>query len=360
MKFIPKAILPPDLSQAKLLNDAALVLEKKLLNLNYQSLPLSDYGKRYYAYDLRKLTYMLQSYVFMILWAQYKSKKKFSELTLLDHGGGIGMLSLLAKLAGIKTVIHQDINLVISHDAKLISEQLGIQLDYFVTGNTNDFVAFANSNKLNLNIVGSRNVIEHVYDLNLFFEEISKIESDKLIVFLSTTANEKNPLVNWYTKKQQRIYEQKGSPVAWGEKKIDPENSGINQRKRIIETAFPSLSETEKMKLAKATRGRIKEDVIADVKKYIDSGVFPKELKHPTNTCSPESGSWVEHLLPLIDYKVMIEKNNFTFDYINGFYNTNYHQKILNWITPLVNFKIKIFGKRGTFLSPFISMVAER
>lgn len=360
MKFIPKAILPPDLSQAKHLNEAAEKLENILLNLDYKSLPLSDYGKRYYAYDLRKLRYMLQSYVFMLLWAQYNTQKKFSEITLLDHGGGIGMLSLLAKLAGCKTVIHQDINPVISEDAKRISTALGIQLDYFVTGNTEDFVAFVNSKKLNLNVLGSRNVIEHVYDLNAFFKACSAIESDKLLLFLSTTANEKNPLVNWYTKKLQRNFELKGNPVAWGEKKLDPEHSGLNQRRKIIANAFPDLPEDKVTSLAKATRGRMKSDVISDVNAYKQSGILPKELIHPTNTCSPESGSWVEHLLPLSEYENLIKKNNFRYGFINGFYNTSYAQFYLNWVTPMVNAGIKVLGKNGTFLAPFISILAEK
>ncbi|MBL0048717.1 MAG: hypothetical protein IPP32_11555 [Bacteroidetes bacterium] len=360
MKFIPKAFLPPDLSQASHLNAAAEKLEAMLLQLDYKSLNLSDYGKRYYAYDLRKLTYMLQSYVFMLLWAQYKSGKKFNELTLLDHGGGVGMLSLLAKLAGCKTVIHQDLNPVISADAKRIADTLNIPIDYFINGDTPEFVAFVNANKLNLNILGSRNVIEHVYDLNLFFTETAKIQSDKLILFLSTTANEKNPLVNTYTKGLQRKFELKGNPVAWGEKELDRENSGINQRKRIIKNAFPAIAETENLRLAAATRGRIKADIIADVQAYLKNGSMPIELAHPTNTCSPESGSWVEHLLPLNDYKAMLEQNGFKFDFINGFYNTNYPQAYLNLITPTINLAIRSLKKGGTFLAPFISIIGEK
>ncbi len=360
MKFIPNAQLPPDLSQATRLNAAAIQLEKFLVELDYKKLPLSDYGKRYYAYDLRKLTYMLQSYVFMLLWAQYKTKKSFSEMALLDHGGGIGMLSLLAKLAGVKTVVHQDLNPIISKDAECIANKLGVKIDHFVTGDTADFVEFVNQHQLNLNVLGSRNVIEHVYDLDLFFKATAKIKSDKLLLFLSTTANEKNPLVNWYTKKLQRNFELKGNPIAWGEKKLDPENSGMNQRKRIIKTAFPDLSDSEIIQLATATRGRIKADIIKDVQHFRESAVLPKSLKHPSNTCSPESGSWVEHLLPVDEYKRLMENNGFQFTLLNGFYNQNYPQTYLNLVTPLVNQSIKALGKNATFIAPFISLLGEK
>ncbi len=360
MKFLPKAILPPDLSQAVLLNDAATQLEQKLKTLHYKELALSDYGMRYYAYDMRKLTYMLQSYVFMLLWAQFKTQKKFSELCLLDHGGGIGMLSLLAKMAGVKTVIHQDLNPVISQDAKIIAKSLSVPIDYFVTGNTEDFVNFVNDKDLNLNIVGSRNVIEHVYDLDDFFAATNKINSDKLLLFLSTTANEKNPLVNRYTKRLQKNFELKGSPIAWGDKRIDPKNSGLQQRKRIIENAFPEIKEETVLALAKATRGKIKSDILVEVKHFLLSGKFPQELMHPTNTCQPDTGSWVEHLLPLSEYEFLINKNGFRFSYVNGFYNTHYSQHYLNWITPSVNFAICKLGKNATALAPFISLLAEK
>jgi hypothetical protein len=43
------------------INNAAGALEGRLRNLRCQDLPVSDYCKRYYAYDLRKLTFMLQA-----------------------------------------------------------------------------------------------------------------------------------------------------------------------------------------------------------------------------------------------------------------------------------------------------------
>jgi len=361
MKYVNKfAILPNDLSYAVTLNYAASILEEKLVALDYQSLDISEYGKRYYEFDLRKITYMLQSYVFMLLWSQNKTKKKLNDITLLDHGGGIGILSMLAKLAGIKTVIHQDINPTISNDAFIISKKLDIEIDYFITGTTKDFVTFVNTNNLNLNIVGSRNVIEHVYNVNQFFEETSNIKTDKLILFISTTANEKNPLVNYYTKNLQQSYEYKGSPIVWGSKEIDPKKSGLTERKRIITTNFDGLTQNEITLLTKLTRGLDKVDILNACKDYQATKTLPTLLKHATNTCVPETGSWVEQLIPLNDYKKMVEVNNFTFDFKNGFYNTNYQQKYLNIVTPFLNYIIKKLGNKGTFLSPFISIIAER
>ena len=105
MNFIYKNCkLPNEPALIQQLEIAAKLLDQKMQGLDYLALPISDYAKRYYAYDLRKLRYMLQSYCYLLLWSVNKSGKKIEEISMLDHGGGIGMLSLLAKCAGAKQV----------------------------------------------------------------------------------------------------------------------------------------------------------------------------------------------------------------------------------------------------------------
>src|SRR5882724_4671941 len=217
MKYFPPFTdYPKESPYLDIVNRSAEVLEEKLRSLDCQALPVSDYCKRYYAYDLRKITFMLQAYCIMLTSAIDLSGKKASEITLLDHGGGVGILSLLAKLSGIKMVIHQDIDPVISADARIIADKLGIPAEHYISGETKDFVEYVNQNNLNLNILGSRNVIEHIYSLDDFFKETSKIDSDRLVLYLNTTANAQNPLTNIYTQRLQRIYEHEGFSKEWG------------------------------------------------------------------------------------------------------------------------------------------------
>ena len=358
MKYFPSFTDYPKESQyLNVVNHSAEILEEKLRNLNCQELPVSDYCRRYYAYDLRKITFMLQAYCIMLVSAIELSRKEASQITLLDHGGGVGILSLLAKLSGIKTVIHQDIDPVISADARIIADHLGLPAEHYISGETKDFVEYVNRNNLNLNILGSRNVIEHIYNLDDFFNEISTINSDRLVLYLNTTANTQNPLTNIYTKRLQRIYEHEGFSEEWGSRKRDKNNAAMEMRKRIIREHISNLSSSEIEKLAANTRGKRKDDIIKYIDDYLATGVMTPALAHPTNTCDPHTGSWFEHLLPIGEYEKLIEKNGFEYSFKNGFYNLNYPQWYLNLITPVLNFKINLLRYWGIFLAPFITVI---
>jgi SAM-dependent methyltransferase len=356
--FPPFTDYPKDSPYCGTINAAAASLETKLRQLNYLDLDVSDYCKRYFRYDLRKITFMLQAYSIMLASAVQLSRKQPSEITLLDHGAGVGILSLLAKLIGVKTVIHQDIDPVISADAKLIAGQLGTPAEHYICGETKDFVDYVNANNLNLNIIGSRNVIEHIYDLEDFFREASRIKSDSLVLYLNTTANAQNPLINIYTKRLQRIYELEGFSAEWGSRQRDPNNAVLEVRKRIIKEYASALDDAEVEKLAKNTRGQRKDDIIKSVDAYIAHRAMPTPPSHPTNTCDPHTGSWFENLLPIGEYKNLIEKSGFAYAFKNGFYNVNYPQWYLNLITPVVNLNIKLLRTSGIFLAPFITLIA--
>src|SRR5262249_48247582 len=270
---------------------------------------------------------------------------------------GVGILSLLAKLSGIKTVIHQDIDPIISADAKIIADELGIPAEHYISGETKDFVDYVNRKDLNLNILGSRNVIEHIYDLDDFFNETAKINSDRLVLYLNTTANAQNPLTNIYTKRLQRIYEHEGFSEEWGSRKRDKKNAAMEVRKRIIQEYLGSLGESEIEKLARSTRGKRKDDIINCLDEYIATGLMTPALSHPTNTCDPNTGSWFEHLLAIEEYKKVVEASGFEYFFKNGFYNVQYPQWYLNLITPILNLKIKLLRSSGIFLAPFITII---
>jgi hypothetical protein len=355
--FPPFTDYPKESRYLNIVNRSAEILEGKLRNLKYQELPVSDYCKRYYAYDLKKITFMLQAYSIMLASAIQLSQKEPLEIALLDHGGGIGILSLLAKLSGIKTVVHQDIDPIISADARTIADQFGMPAEHYISGETKDFVEYVNRNNLNLNILGSRNVIEHIYDLDDFFKQTSNINSDRLVLYLNTTANSQNPLTNIYTKRLQRIYEHEGFSEEWGSRQRDKNNAAIEVRKKIIKEHISTLAEIEVEKLATSTRGKRKDDILKCVDDYTATGVMAPAPLHPTNTCDPNTGSWFEHLLPINEYRRLIEKNGFEYSFKNGFYNLNYPHWYLNLIAPILNFKIKLLNASGIFLAPFITII---
>lgn len=358
MKYFPPFTdYPKESPYLNIVNSSAELLEGKLRNLKYQELPISDYCKRYYDYDMKKITFMLQAYSVMLTSAIELARKEASKIVLLDHGGGVGILSLLAKLVGIGTVIHQDIDPVISADARIVADELGIPAEHYISGETRDFVEYVNRLNLNLDILGSRNVIEHVYDLDEFFGETSRIESDRLILYLNTTANAQNPLTNIYTRRLQRIYEHEGFSEEWGSRKRDKKNASIEVRKRIIGEHVGTLSDHEVERLAISTRGKRRDDILKAVDDYMATGVTGSAPAHPTNTCDPNTGSWFEHLLPVGEFRRLMEKNGFQYFAKNGFYNTNYRQWYLNLIAPVLNWQMRLLGNSGIVLAPFITVI---
>jgi hypothetical protein len=361
MKYVKKyAGLRYDTSVAAEVEQAAARLEALVQTLSLNDLSLSEYGQKYYAYDLRKLTFILQGYAYIILTAAGKLGKNYKDIAIIDHGGGIGLFSFFCKLLGIRTVIYNDFNPVVRADAERIACKLGLTIDHYTVGDAPELVAYIKKNGLTPRVLASRNVIEHVYDIDLFLKTIASIPSPELTIILSTTANVRNPMVSVYTRKAHKRYELVGSPVVWGSKKTIPGTACVDVRKKIIKEEFPTLNEKEYTQLAKQTRGSNVADILINTAVYISTGKLPVEIADPTNTCDPYTGSWVEHLVPLADYKQMAEKNGLSFEYSCGFYSTTYPQKLLNLVTPVLNLFIRMFGKRGLFLAPFMSLVLEK
>lgn len=361
MNFIHKdAILPATKEFNLRLEAAAAILEKKILELDIRSLPVSDYSQRYFTDYLRKLRYSLQSCNLIISWAVAKSGKEPEQITFVDNGGGVGILSFLAKQAGIKTVIYNDIYDVATKDAAVIANALEVSVDHFCVGDADQLVSFVKENELRVDIVASRNVIEHIYNLDVYFETVKNISDGPLVLFFATTANQKNPLVDIYTKRLHRTAEYKGKKAQWGQKQRDAILPYLLIRKNILKDEFPGLSDPELAKLAALTRGMMKEDIILAGKKFLETKQLPKQPAHPTNTCDPFTGNWMEHLVPIDEYQRLFRNNGFEFELINGFYNTGYKMKVLNLITPVINKFIKFLGRRAIFLSPFIGLMGTR
>lgn len=361
MKFIQQQIISPGNKELfQLIEKAATELEKQLLTLNIYDLPISDYTKQYYSDHLNKLRYSLQASCFLLLQAIHDTGKKPEQLILVDNGGGVGIFSFLAKKAGISTVIFNDIYDVSCKDAVVIAKHLGISIDHYITGDVDELIEEVKVKGLNVNVVISRNVIEHIYNLDLYFKKIKTITPDALTLVFATTANTKNLLVELYTRRIHRRIEYQDQKQGWGVKETDAKFSHYKIRKEIILELAPALSIKEIEKLTRSTRGLAGEDIQNAVTRYLDRKEHPPKPDHSTNTCDPNTGNWAEHLVSFKQYQIYFQQNGFSFEVIPGFYNTNYSLKMLNIITPIINKLIFAFPKFGLFLAPFIVLVGKR
>lgn len=361
MKFIYKyAILPKDDVLSAKLDNAANNLYKKLYGLNVQDLKVSDYTKRYLEDHKKKLIYSLQVYTYMLFWSVKLSNKSLSDLSILENGGGTGILCLLAKEVGVKNIIYNDVYDVACNDFKELSKYFDLEPDHIILGEIEEIAIYLNQNQINCDVIASRNVIEHIYDLNNYFHKASTIQNKDLILFLATTANEKNILTDIYTKRIHNRSEYQDRERKWGFKQRDSYNAYCDIRKSIISESYKNLTSKEVDLLAKLTRGLIKEDIILAVNEYVKNGKRPDPIKHPTNTCDPMTGNWAEHLVSLTDYKKLIEKNDFSLNIICGFYNTHYKLKILNIITSIANMVIKKLTFTSIYGAPFIVLYCKK
>ena len=345
---------------ATLLKSASKVLEQKILALNFSELSISDYSKKYWADNIRKLNYIMQCNSFILQNAIEKLECKLEEVVLLESGGGTGTLSLLALQLGIKNVFYNDIYDVSCNDAKTVATQLNLVAHDYICADSGALANYFQQTKnVKVNVVASRNVIEHIYDLENYYKNISKVSDENLVLCFATTANISNPLVNLYTRNIQRKAENIGVKGKW-EKNRDSVKSFFQIRKEIIRDNFPEIEQSKIDFYAKCTRGLMFDDVIDKVNKYQVGEVNPQLPKDSTNTCDPFTGNRTENLLTVKEYRNLVSPLGYKFFCYSGFYNTNYKLRILNILTPVLNVIISSFPFVARFFAPFICLVAVR
>lgn len=332
-------------------------LFSKLSYPDLQELEISDNSRQYLKKYTRNSSYFISFYSQVLEKSLRRIKKPVSESVFVDYGGGCGILSLLARLIGFKTVIYNDIYEKSLMDAKTISKQTGIPVDYFICGDAEAFVTQMNQLNIHPDLICSVDVLEHIYNLDSWFKSIIKFYNFTLIFV--TGANSRNPIITHKLKRIHRISEYHGC-----EKNLRFEDryfctSFLEEREKIIRKKFPGLSENEIKYLSYESRGLKKEDIEDLIFRYFENGVFEYHPDHPTNTCDPYTGNWAERLIDLKKLKDTIKANSLTVDITNSIYCYS-GNKSLNLIKMFVNLLIIISGPRCLFLSPFITIEIQK
>src|SRR6476660_5451299 len=89
---------------------------------------------------------------------------------LVDFGAGNGLLGLFAKFCGVRTVYINDRDPHFLNASKILAAQLGITIDGFIEGDIESVASFPFTTPPG--IIAGTDVIEHIYDLDIFFETI--------------------------------------------------------------------------------------------------------------------------------------------------------------------------------------------
>lgn len=328
-----------------LIDEQAQILYQKLFSLpvhelNFAPVPLNYYLARHHE---RKF-FSVQTAAEMLYRSIKLKGKPVAELTIMEYGAGLGSLYLLSKMIGVKTVVYNDILQDMKDAAMATANYLKVSIDLFIAGDHKPTISELKEKGIECDIILSRNVVEHIYDLNEFYNDMS-IGQPTALIYFSTTANYHNPATVWYHKGIHKKYEKQFLQI----------------RKEIILNQLNDLPEEEANRLATATRGLAVHDLDNAIKQYASNKTLPNPARFYTNTCDPECGQWYEQVIPISDYKKIIETKGYKLTVLPAFWDTHYSSAIKNVVGKTMNFVTNLLGNKGGLTTTaFIYIIAEK
>ena len=179
-------------------SDLLHTLTERLKAIDYNKLPISDYNKRYIGNLKPALSYFMHIYADCLQRGLQAIQTPISDVTLIDYGGGTGFLSILAKSIGIGQVIYIDLNPSSVETIQLLKQIIGIGPDIILHGDSDVLADWCARNKVYPQLLIATDLIEHVYDLSLFFKDLIHI-NDSMYLLFTTASTPFNPYV------QQRL-----------------------------------------------------------------------------------------------------------------------------------------------------------
>lgn len=324
------------------LQQVAAQLEARLMQVDFEKLPVSDYNKRFVARLKLALGYYMEIYATCFRHGfERLGNVDPSEVTLVDFGGGSGFVSLMARMLGVKEVIYVDLNPKSVHLVRVLSEVLGFGPDVVLEGSSDVLLDWCRRENRHPQLLVATDLIEHVYDLDVLFADLTQLSPELVMVF-TTGSTPDNPRMKRRLHKLMQGCES-GS--------LEQPNY-LEMRRRFLRETYPDLSSEETERLARLTRGL----VYADIRKAVDSGCIPP-LRDAYNTCDPSTGNWKERILPVCDYRRLAGRYGFRLEVLKGFYHVRRRNRLASWVARLANRLIRITGKAGFRLAPFILLL---
>ncbi|MBU2489420.1 MAG: hypothetical protein KKA60_08525 [Proteobacteria bacterium] len=339
---------------------AAARLGRKLAGVDPFSLPVSDYSRRYLSDKLASLPQVMALYTHILSACLSATGKDPGELAVVDYGGGTGMLSLLAREAGARTVVYLDIYGLSCVDAASLAKSLDLSADHYVEGDVEALFSFLETSGLVPDVVASYDVIEHVYDILGFFRRLGDLPRETALV-MASGANEANPLLRRRLSAIHRWVETEGQEARWGQKERDCKTAYLTERETILSAEFvrlgidpqpPGLGE-----LARRTRGLAGEDLCLAAARFLETGDLPEPPAHPTNTCDPHTGNWAENLLDPQDLVRVLREAGRPARVAPGLYGPG-GRGAKDAAKRLANLFIRAAGSRALFAAPFYTVIS--
>lgn len=318
------------------INVACNELFVQIANLDVEALDIEPYFKEYFKRcHFTRQYFTLETSAKLLYDSLVLLNKPHTEVSLMDYGAGIGTLYILAKRIGVKQVIYNDYLPGFTNGAMVIDKALGIKMDVYVTGDVDVTCEVLKEKNIELDLVLSRNVIEHIYNLQCYFETLHR-HQPKAILYNSTTANWRNPAAHI----QHVLIHKKNKPVM------------VAEKKEYILKNLKGISEADATSLATNLISIGSTDFTNFVKSYTAGKPTPQ--KDYTNICNLD-GTWCEHLIP---YKQYIKfAHNYNVQFLPGIWDVNYSSVLKRTLGKILNFATKILGKNGVYTSSYFYVV---
>ncbi len=281
------------------------MIRDDLRHIDYHTLPISDYSRNYILRLLPNLDYYLDIYDRCIRRLLALLQRQPGELTVVDYGGGHGFLSCLLKEKGFGKVIYIDYNPQAAETVTAVKEALGYGPDVVLQGDAATLRDWCRQHDCRPDGLLGMDVIEHIYRLESFFDDLYAISSMPMI--FTTGSTPYNPHV------VRRLHQ----VMIADEQGHDGKPGFCQLRRQYLADHLPQLSDTQLDYWAAHTRGLQYGDLVAAVE---SDRPYPND--DPYNTCDPATGSWTERILPRSAYQKLLQPHGTKVTVANGFYNT--------------------------------------
>lgn len=314
-----------------------------------QTVPeISEYNKVYLKRLLYELPYRVK--IYESLFSELKGD--LSKLSIVDYGGGSGLLSSYAKWLGVGKVTYVDIFEQSTIDAKIIAESLNLKADKYITGDITAIDEYVDA-------IISTDVIEHIYSLEDFFETCYKVNPN-MIQLHATGSNPYNPIIRRRLEKLQIKDENEYLAPTEGKKSMD-EYRAFKEIRRdwLIENYKEDLSVDEIENISKLTRGYRLIDMPALVDNYLKTNIYPSGIKHPTNTCDPTTGNWTERLTTQKEMQEICNPYNWLCSFESIGFNSKQKSFVKNSIWTLLNLSKTLLRSKSKYVLPLIKIIIK-
>jgi hypothetical protein len=301
--------------------------------VEWGKMDISEYNYQYISRLLPFLDYYFRIYEDAV---KRLLQGKVSEGYIVDFGGGHGFLSLFLKQLGLR-VIYCDNNPLSVKTVCRIKETVGFGPDVVIEGSVPELISYCEQHQLNVNYLIATDLIEHLYDLDMFFAGMKSLNPSLQMLF--TTGS--NPCNRYKSNHLRKIM-----------KEVEL-HYFLPMREEFIHKHFAELDEKESKELAVRTRGFIYSDVAIAIEAYIRGGILPEPIDR-YNTCDPQSGNWMERILPLKTYRTIAGRNGFRVKFANGFYNADKGYLGVSIAVKMLNWSISHSGALGRVGAPYL------